>query len=132
MRWCLNIASEKKNIDLVRSFLRGIFSECGFDIGQFNKVFLGVSEAVSNSISHGNQFAGEKEVRIEVSVESNFIVVVIRDDGRGFDFGKLADPTLEANLRRESGRGIFILRSVAEEVEFQDGGKKVTIKFLLR
>jgi len=128
----LNIKSETKNIDLVRSFLRNIFYECEFDFVLFNRVFLGVSEAVCNSIEHGNQGVAEKNVQISVFAGIDYIVVTVKDEGIGFEYEMLPDPTTEVNLRKESGRGIHILRNVADNVVFQEHGTKITIKFLLR
>lgn len=132
MQWYLNIKSETKNVDLVRSFLRNIFHECGFDFALFNKVFLAVSEAVCNAIEHGNKGIAEKNVQIGVFAGSDYIVVTVKDEGIGFEYEMLPDPTTEVNLRKESGRGIYILKNIADSIVFQEHGTKVMIKFLLK
>lgn len=119
-------------MDSVRSLLKSIFDQYEVKTVHFNKVFLGVSEAVSNCIRHGNQLVGSKKVYIDASYEKGDLVIVVKDEGAGFDYSNVADPTNEINIRKESGRGIFIMKNMADEVVYFDGGTKVSIKFKLK
>lgn len=119
-------------MDSVRSLLRSIFDQCAVESVHFNKVFLGVSEAVSNCIKHGNQSVGSKKVYIDAFYEKDDLLITVKDEGVGFDFVNVADPTNNINIRKESGRGIFIMKNVADEVVYFDGGTKVAIKFNLK
>jgi serine/threonine-protein kinase RsbW len=128
----LEIESETKNIEKLRKFLRNIFVECGFDARHFNKVFLGVSEAVCNSIIHGNQTVKSKSVLIKASCDGSNLFITIKDEGQGFDHRSIEDPTLVCNLKKEAGRGIFLLKSVSDEVFYDENGSRVNIKFDLK
>jgi len=119
-------------MDSVRSLLKSFFDHYAVESVHFNKVFLGVSEAVSNCIKHGNQSVGSKKVYIDASYEKDGLLITVKDEGAGFDFSNVADPTNKLNIRKESGRGIFIMKNIADEVVYFDGGTKVAIKFNLK
>jgi serine/threonine-protein kinase RsbW len=127
----LVISSNLGNIDKVRMFLEEIFAESNLNRSYFNKVFLGLSEALTNSIVHGNKLNASKKVCIEVNCLVNELFIEITDEGNGFLFDYLRDPTCLENLKKENGRGIFLIRHYADEVEYFDSGRKVRIKYNL-
>ncbi len=108
-----------------------IFTESRLNMNYFNRVFLGISEAVSNSIVHGNCLDKSKRVFIRVVYTENKLHIEIKDEGDGFIAESIADPTTIENLKKENGRGIFILQQIADEVNYFDGGSKVLIKYTL-
>lgn len=115
----------------VRFFLEEIFRESSLNMRYFNRVFLGLSEAVNNSIVHGNCLDKEKHVFIKIAFAENQLSIIVKDQGDGFSFDCICDPTAIENLRKENGRGIFLLRQIADEVDYFDGGSKVLIKYSL-
>lgn len=127
----LVISSQLVNINKVRCFLEEIFTESCLNMNYFNRVFLGISEAVNNSIVHGNCLDADKQVLIRVVYTEDQIQIEVKDEGEGFIVESIADPTVSANLKKESGRGIFILQQIADEVKYYDGGSKVLIKYTL-
>lgn len=127
----LVISSQLVNINKVRCFLDEIFTESCLDMNYFNRVFLGISEAVNNSIVHGNCLDKEKQVFIRVVFEDDLLQIEVKDEGAGFIVENIADPRARENLKKESGRGIFILQQIADEVNYYDGGSKVLIKYTL-
>jgi serine/threonine-protein kinase RsbW len=54
---------------------------------------------------------------------------VISDNGAGFDYNNLPDPTAPENIEKENGRGVFLMKSLADEVAFNDSGNEVSIYF---
>lgn len=127
----ISISSHLKNIEKVREFLLQLFDDCGINKTYFNRVFLGLSEAVSNSIIHGNGLHEDRIVSINVECSDSKLVFEILDEGTGFSFSNISDPLNIENIRKEHGRGIFLIRKMADEVEFMDGGRKVMIKYRL-
>ena len=103
--------------------------ECGIGFQLYNKVFLSMSEAVSNSIVHGNKVNSQKQIVVEFSFDDRILEISVADEGDGFDFMNVPDPILENNLKKESGRGIFLMRSCADRVVFDLNGSKVYIQF---
>jgi len=125
----LVISSQLKNIHQVRSFLDEIFEESCLNRNYFNRVFLGICEAVNNSIVHGNCLDNDKRVFIRVVFEDNKLQIEVKDEGVGFTVEGLPNPIEDKNLKKENGRGIFILQNIADEVEYCEGGSKVLIKY---
>ena len=112
-------------------FLEEIFTESNLNLSYFNPVFLGLSEALTNSIVHGNKLNSSKNVSIEVNCLNEELFIEITDEGDGFHIECLKDPTCLENLKKENGRGIFLIRHYADEVDYFDGGRKVRIKYNL-
>jgi len=112
-------------------FLEEIFIESNLNLSYFNPVFLGLSEALTNSIVHGNKLNSSKKVSIEVNCLNEELFIEITDEGDGFLIECLKDPTCLENLKKENGRGIFLIRHYADEVDYFDGGRKVRIKYNL-
>lgn len=127
----LVISSNLANINKVRFFLDQIFVESGLDMGYYNRVLLGLSEAVNNSIVHGNKLSEDKLVHIHIVVFNNSLSIQIIDEGNGFEIGCINDPTCFENIKKEHGRGIFLIRQMADEIRYYDGGRKVMIKYYL-
>jgi len=125
----LVISSKLNQINEVRFFLDGIFTEFRLDRTLFNRVFLGVSEALSNSIIHGNRFDVNKNVTLRVFFQSDFLVIEVVDEGKGFTFDCINDPTKPVNLMNEKGRGIFLIRQLSDEMVYSDCGRKLLIKY---
>ncbi len=89
------------------------------------KVALG--EALANAILYGNRQDPDKKVRVQAELRPGEVVVTVTDEGRGFDPSAVEDPTRPENLERSHGRGLFLLRSLADEVRFNETGNSVTL-----
>jgi anti-sigma regulatory factor (Ser/Thr protein kinase) len=91
---------------------------------------LAVREAIANAIVHGNHCDPEKAVRISVAVNENCdLFVSVKDSGSGFDPGRLPDPVAPENLLAPHGRGIFIMRQLMDQVDFEfDHGTEVHMR----
>ena len=113
----LVIKSKTSELEKVECFLKETFEYYQLPGQSFNKVFLCISEAVVNSIEHGNKYNENKSVSIEITCKKNEFNVIIKDEGEGFDIYKIPNPTLEDNIRKESGRGLFIIKSYCDKME---------------
>jgi serine/threonine-protein kinase RsbW len=127
----LVISSDLANINKVRFFLDQIFLESGLDKTYYNRVLLGLSEAVNNSIVHGNKLNEDKLVHIHILVLDKHLSIQIIDEGNGFDIDCINDPTCFENIKKERGRGIFLIRQMADDIRYYDEGRKVMIKYNL-
>jgi len=88
---------------------------------------VALTEAITNAIIHGNEKDPAKRVFAEVLIEPERVVLQIADEGIGFDYQKLADPTKKENLHKQSGRGIFFVRYFMDEVKFNQVGNEITM-----
>ena len=89
---------------------------------------LALEEAVVNAIKHGNGNDPAKSVRIAYQVDDDHVRIEIEDQGPGFNPDEIPDPTLPENLERPSGRGIMLMRSFMNVVQFNDRGNCVVLE----
>jgi len=94
------------------------------NFGQDNifAVHLALQEAFINAIKHGNKMDPAKEVKIEYSITDEKIEISITDEGGGFDPDSVPDPRSEENLYKTEGRGLFLICSYMDTVDFNNGG----------
>ncbi len=76
---------------------------------------------------YGNASDPRKRVRVEVTVRLEEVAVRVTDQGAGFDPSAVPDPTLPDNISKSGGRGIFLMKSLMDEVRFNDQGNSVTL-----
>ena len=93
------------------------------------RVVLLATEAVTNAIKHGNKFDPNKHVRFRIEVEAQRIEITVEDEGTGFNARANADPLACENLLEEGGRGILFMESMADDMWFEEGGRKVRLIF---
>jgi serine/threonine-protein kinase RsbW len=98
---------------------------------KFGNILLAVTEAVSNAIEHGNQNSPEKTVFLSYHSSPEQITFTVADEGQGFDLKKVPDPTQPDAQDTSAGRGIFVMKHLADKMEFQDNGNKVLLSFNL-
>lgn len=132
MLTCINkilvINSHKSELRKVEKFIDAIFKENSLNRVHFNRVILCVSEAVINSIEHGNKNDTNKTVTIEVNCDLENIDVKIEDEGSGFDLKEVENPTTKNNVKKESGRGIYIIRTLSDNLKYNQSGNSVQLK----
>lgn len=127
------IESDPDLLPEVEEFIIGIAQENNIDEEHFTNLALSVAEAASNSVLHGNKLDKSKFVTIDVTVNQseNSMVVVLKDEGEGFNINKVPDPTAPENILKDSGRGIHIMRSFLTELEynFTDSGTETILRY---
>ena len=88
---------------------------------------VGLTEALANAMLYGNDRDPGKHVRIEVTVREEEVTARVTDQGTGFDHTTVPDPTLPGNVSKSGGRGIFLMKSLMDEVRFNEEGNSVTL-----
>jgi len=125
----LEIETTVDNLCRVEDFINSIFIDFNLSTKFYSKVYLSVIEAVNNALFHGNQNIISKKIRVSFFDDTFSFHFVIEDEGLGFDFFFVQDPTFIQNIRKESGRGIFIMKHYADDVCFQKNGSVVKLLF---
>ena len=110
----------KKLINTLRE--KGVNEEIIFDI------HVGFEEALRNAMIHGNKLSPDKVVKIEMEVTPEMVIISVEDEGEGFNPNSLPDPTLDENLLKESGRGVYLINHLMDEVHYEKNGRKVVMK----
>jgi len=122
------MASDPKNVHRVEQFLLKMNSSLKFSDEQLGTLLVVVTEAVNNAIIHGNKRNASKRVVVTGTVQDHLLVIKVKDEGKGFDPQGIPNPIDEGNLLRESGRGVFLMRQLAENVSYNSRGNEVTMK----
>ena len=91
----------------------------GFDEDAASQIAMVAREAAINGIVHGNKYDREKHLRARFELTEAALTIDVADEGAGLDVESYADPTLPENLLRASGRGIFLMRALMDEVHFR-------------
>lgn len=125
----LAISSDFANIPLVESLVDRTCARLNVSEDLYGNVLIALTEAVNNAIEHGNRKDVSLDVILDVIDGSDEFGFVVKDMGRGFDFDNLPDPTAPENILKENGRGIFLMRNLADSVVFEDNGRTVFISF---
>ena len=127
----LEISSKTENISLVERLIDEVCEQARVNEDYYGNILIAITEAVNNAIVHGNQNNPSKKIKINVQAEPKNLVFKISDEGIGFDFENLPDPTDPKNLDKPNGRGVFLMRHLADEVAFFEKGKTVELSFNL-
>jgi serine/threonine-protein kinase RsbW len=129
----LTIESNPKLVLRVEGFLEKINKRLRLDETKYNKLLVATTEAVNNGIIHGNKRDTNKKVTLTCEVGDTSLTIRVRDEGQGVDPATLPDPLAEENLLRENGRGVFLMRSLMDEIEFNNSpnGSEVIMKMNL-
>jgi serine/threonine-protein kinase RsbW len=88
---------------------------------------VALGEVLANAILYGNSEDPDKVVRLVAELSPGTAEVTVTDEGAGFDPGALGDPTLPENVGRSHGRGLFLVRTLADEVRFNERCNAVTL-----
>ncbi|PWH84925.1 ATP-binding protein [Brumimicrobium oceani] len=125
----VSFTSDIKNVSIAETLVDGICRDNDVHEDHYGNILIAVTEAVNNAIQHGNLEDLTKDVTISVKQNSEELCFTIKDHGIGFAFDNLPDPTAPENIEKESGRGIFLMKSLADKVSFENNGAEVTLTF---
>ena len=125
----ISLASESKSLLVLEEWINKLCDLYQISVEQYGNVLIAITEAVNNAIIHGNKNIANKQTDIEYNIDSQTITFTVFDEGTGFDFNDLPDPTSPENLEKPQGRGIFLMNHLADEVNFIDNGNVVQLKF---
>ena len=123
MQKVINISSRIENLSEVERLVDEISSECNMSSEIYGNVLIATLEAANNAILHGNKLDEEKDVNIQFKWDKKELQLVVTDQGKGFDFNNIPDPTAPENVEKVSGQG--------DEIEFLKNGSKVRLTFNL-
>ena len=125
----LDIKSKLGNLGIVENMIDTITKETGINKDNYGKIMVSTMEAVNNAIIHGNKSNEEKSVYIEFLLKNNILKITITDQGKGFTPDKIPDPTKPENIEGINGRGVFLMKKLADEIEFNKKGNSVKMTF---
>lgn len=127
----IEIPSLRENIRMIESFIDNAKEEYQLDDDIYGNIMIAVTEAVNNAIVHGNRSDKSKNVALTLQILDHLIKFTIEDEGKGFDFTSLPDPTAPENIAKPGGRGIFLMKHLCDDVSFKNEGKIVELDFYM-
>lgn len=125
----LELPSAIEGLHTIEKLIETICSAYKLSEDHYGNILVAVTEAVNNAIYHGNKADPNKKVHVGFETTPQAISFSVRDEGPGFDYSHLPDPTDPANLEKPSGRGIFLMKHLADDVKFSENGRCVSLNF---
>jgi len=123
----IHIPSHESYLDLVHRVSMVIPEALGVEQGDADFISNAVLEAVRNAMGHGHKFNPDISVTVSFSRCDDQLCVKVIDRGSGFDPDSVEDPTSTENLLKTCGRGIFLMRSFMDSVEFERSGDETIV-----
>ena len=127
----IEIPSLSDNVRIIESFIDNAKDKYMLNDDIYGNIMVAVTESVNNAIRHGNKSNKDKNVVISLSLNDKLLKFRIQDEGDGFDYQNLPDPTSPENIAKPGGRGIFLMKHLCDEVKFIDEGRIVELSFYI-
>jgi serine/threonine-protein kinase RsbW len=122
--------STLESVDQAELMTLELAREAGFGEEDLDRIGMSVRECMVNAVVHGNHYSSHKKVLLALSRTPERLTIQIADQGDGFDPCELPDPVAGDNLLRQSGRGIFLMKTFMDDIQvrrLQPAGTEVTL-----
>ncbi len=114
----MSIPSQPDQVQVVEKEAERLAEKLGFSEDERDSLAIAITEVVANAIYHGNRADPRKRVYLRFTLSNDTLTIHVRDEGVGFRVEQVADPLDPKNLLKESGRGIFIVRTLMDDIQF--------------
>jgi serine/threonine-protein kinase RsbW len=122
--------STLQSVDDAEAMVMRAAKDLGFEEDDQHQIGMAVRECMVNAVVHGNRYSKNKKVHLDIESSGNSLVIVIGDEGAGFDINSLPDPLAAENILRQSGRGLLLIRAFMDDFDLHPrpgGGTEVRI-----
>lgn len=121
--------STLETVNKAEEMAGGFAAKAGFAEEERERISMAVREATVNAVLHGNAYDPEKRVTIAFETTPTSLTITVRDEGKGLLDNDIPDPLAPENLLKQSGRGIFLIRSFMDEVRIRnmEPGTEITL-----
>jgi serine/threonine-protein kinase RsbW len=127
--YTLQLPSKPESITQLELLIEQIADKHQVSEDTFANMMTCLNEIAINAIVHGNKLDENKKVIVNADVDPKRVIWTITDEGAGFDYDHLPDPTAEENLENLTGRGVFIVKQLADQCVFNTKGNEVELHF---
>jgi serine/threonine-protein kinase RsbW len=129
--WSLTISSDLRLLALARAFIETVCQRAGFDEKNTHAIVLATDEATNNVMRHAHQGDPQASIQIECVLGADGIEIFLHDEGDPFDLSQV--PHLDPSELRIGGRGVFLMRTLMDELSCQRRGERGnTLRMLKR
>jgi serine/threonine-protein kinase RsbW len=127
--YTLQLPSKPESITLLEALIEKIADKHSISEDTFANMMTCLNEIAINAIVHGNKLDESKKVIVNAEVDGKRVIWTVTDEGPGFDYDHLPDPTAVENLENLTGRGVFIVKQLADQCVFNSTGNEVELHF---
>ena len=123
------ISSTRENVRFVEKYIEDAKEEYHIDEDVYGNMVVAITESVTNAIVHGNKLDSNKSVNLQMNMSDSKICIEVADEGAGYEYENVPDPTAPENLGKPGGRGLFLMRHLCDKVNFLENGRIVQLVF---
>jgi len=131
MEKVLNIVSKVESLREVERLVDEVSAACSMSSEVYGNVMIATLEAANNAILHGNKLDAKKDVIIAFKWSPVILELEVKDQGKGFNFSDIPDPTAPGNVEKVNGRGVFLMEKLSDGIIFKENGRIVNLTFNL-
>jgi len=114
-----------EQIQHVADSLQEIYQELGLTGKQVSSLKLALGEAISNAVCHGHGGDRSRQVAIDCEWNPAAVTLTVTDQGQGFNWRRVPNPTCGANLLKDCGRGLYIISAIMSGLTFNEAGNQI-------
>jgi serine/threonine-protein kinase RsbW len=123
------LESNQDSFNTIEGDLRNLIKPFNLNQEKFGEILVSLTEAITNAVRHGNKFDASKHVAVEFVGDESRLYFRVSDEGSGFDYDSVPDPTSPENILTCGGRGVHIMKALADELNYSDSGRTVELEF---
>jgi len=131
MEKSITIASKIENLRQIEQFVDEIAVEFQLNSEKYGNILIAALEAANNGIVHGNKLNDKELLTLTARKDTTGLYITVVDNGKGFDFNSIPDPTIPENIEKLNGRGVFLMQKLSDKIKFFNNGNTVELKFNL-
>ena len=131
MKKSMKLSSDLQNLRIIEKMIDDITLSLDLSDEVYGNILVATIEAANNAIIHGNKLDPQKEINVYLDVYDKKIKIAIQDQGPGFDYEHVPDPTAPENREKINGRGVFLMKRLSDDLIFKDKGRLVELTFNL-
>lgn len=125
----LQLPSKMESLNALETLIEELADKYNIADDTFANMMTCLNEVFINAIVHGNKLDKDKIVIVNAEVDNKRVIWTVTDEGPGFDYNHLPDPTAPENLENLTGRGVFIIKQLADQCIFNAAGNEVELHF---
>ncbi len=129
MKKDIEIFSSRENLRVVEKVIDEMSVELNLSDEVYGNILVATMEATNNAIVHGNHSDPAKKVKVYIEKIERDLLIRVVDQGQGFDYTSVPDPTSPEHIEKINGRGIFLMKRLSDSIKFEEKGRVVELKF---
>ena len=125
----LQLPSVASSINQLEILIQDVCDKYNLNHNYLGCITVALTEAFENALEHGNQNNPDKTITIQFDKTDAGLSFYVKDEGNGFDHKAIPDVKDDGKEKVFPGRGIFLIKQLADDVNYIGNGSEVTIGF---